>query len=193
MCHIILVNTIIASSLSPLLLNTKNSAAENKSQRMDPTKDWREYKKAKAISMFNRVFNSVGNQPRKKTRSFSEEPIEPYGTLTVAIKKAHVCGRKCNKRLKTHYYGFSGKDYDNGEAKFLATLTFEDNFQQTPSATSFEPNFEGRAKPFIFPVYSYQSKLYIDLFDEFTSNLIGDCSISIFSVVEKQTQKMMKR
>ena len=32
----------------------------------------------------------------------------------------------------------------------------------------------------------------MDLFDEFTSNLIGDCSISIFSVVERQTQRMMK-
>ena len=62
--------------------------------------------------------------------------------MTVTIKKAHVCGRKCNKRLKTHYYG----EQDDGEAKFLATITFEENFQQTPPANSFEPNFEDKTK-----------------------------------------------
>ncbi|GMH73495.1 hypothetical protein TrLO_g10599 [Triparma laevis f. longispina] len=171
------------------------SRSSNKAKKVDPKTDWREYKKAKAISAFNLFLNRVGNTGgRKSMQSNADEVIEPHGNLTVHVKKAHICGRKCNKRLKTHYYGFSGKEYDNGECKFLATVTFEDCFEQTPPATSYEPSFENICKPFNFPVYQYQSKLYIDLFDEqFTSNLIGDTSISLFSIIEKQTQKAMKR
>jgi hypothetical protein len=72
-------------------------------------------------------------------------------------------------------------------------VTFEDMFKQTAPGTTCEPCFENNTAPFEFPVYDYHSKVYIDLFDEFTSNLIGDCDVSIFSIVERQTQKQMRQ
>jgi len=57
---------------------------------------------------------------------------------------------------------------------------------------SSEPVFAASGS-FGFPVYDYHSKIYIDVFDEFTSNLVGDCEVSVFSIIERQTQKMMKQ
>jgi len=70
-------------------------------------------------------------------------------------------------------------------------VTFEDSFKQTPPANGFEPNFGDRT--FEFDVMSYQSKVYFDLFDEFSSNLIGDCAVGLFGIVEKNVQVNMKR
>jgi hypothetical protein len=182
--------------------------AEDRKQKAEyATLHLKEKAKLEATQTFNKVFNKVAdtcgpaNPKGHSSRSLSSDSTStgavpnsvpsPFGKLCVKIKQAHICSQKCNKKTRVHYYAPTG-GYDDGQTRFLATVTFEDLFKQTKSATTCEPNFESNA-PFEFPVFDYHSKIYIDLFDEFTSNLIGDCEVSVFSIIERQSQKVMKQ
>jgi hypothetical protein len=72
----------------------------------------RERAKVKGYEVFNKVVNKVADKGglhksvRKSSSSFglSNDPPAPFGNLTVSIKQAHVCGRKCNKRTGAHFF-----------------------------------------------------------------------------------------
>lgn len=150
--------------------------------------------------------SSVAKDGRSKKDTDDEDrygPPQPYGNVKIHMKRAHICNRKCNREKGTHFHiDVTKRNYEDNIRSFVA-VSFEDSYYQTAPVKSYEPRFAGDmgkqtsasgdattsdSKQVCFPCYSYQSHLYLDLIDEFSSNLIGSGSIPVFGVIEKKTQ-----
>lgn len=71
-------------------------------------------------------------------------------------------------------------------------LLTEALFGVSVHACSNSNTMGGAVKKVTFDCFSYQSEVFINLIDEFTSNLIGTGKIPVFGIIEKKTQYQYK-
>jgi len=120
----------IATPLSQDERERLKQQRRSKHERKDM--DMKERAKDTAYGTFNKVLNKVADRADGRSKSKDGEEGErsgsqsgdigpdPFGSLKVFVKQAHLCGRKCNKKTGAHYYcpvDKNGKVLDDGQVR----------------------------------------------------------------------------
>ena len=122
--------------------------------------------------------------------------LNPYGELSVTIKRG-CASNKSKSSIMIKDDNSSNYPHHLPSPEFYFTMSLDGACEQTPSIPSSDLNYETTSHPgctFTFPIFSYQSKIQVQLIESSPSSILslGRSSFSIFQVIELQTQQLLK-